>query len=36
MIWENGIETGIIIIYEMNRQFRFDVGYRMLVAGALG
>ena len=37
MIWENGIETCIIyIIYEMNHQFRFDAGYRMLGAGALG
>ena len=24
------------IIYEMNRQSRFDAGYRMLGAGALG
>ena len=35
MIWENGIET-CNIIYETNRQSRFDVGYRMLGAGALG
>ena len=35
MFWENGIET-CNIIYETNRQSRFDVGYRMLGAGALG
>ena len=35
MIWENGIET-YIIICEMNRQSRFDAGYRKLGAGALG
>ena len=34
MFWENGIET-CNIIYETNRQSRFDVGYRMLGAGAL-
>ena len=34
MIWENGIET--CIIYETNNQSRFDAGYRMLRAGALG
>ena len=34
MIWENGIET--CIIYEMNCQSRFDAGYRMFGAGALG
>ena len=36
MIWENGIETCIISIYETNRQSRFDARYRMLGAGALG
>ena len=36
MIWENGIETCIISLKEMNRQSRFDAGYRMLGAGALG
>ena len=35
VIWENGIET-CIISYEMNHQSRFDAGYRMLGAGALG
>ena len=35
MIWENGTET-CIISYETNRQSRFDAGYRMLGAGALG
>ena len=35
MIWENGIET-CIISYEMNHQSRFNAGYRMLGAGALG
>ena len=35
MIWENGIET-YNIIYETNHQSRFDAGYRMLGAGALG
>ena len=35
MIWENGIET-CIISYETNRQSRFDTGYKMLGAGALG
>ena len=35
MIWENGIET-CIISYETNRQSRFDAGYRMLGADALG
>ena len=35
MIWENGTET-YNIIYETNRQSRFDEGYRMLGAGALG
>ena len=35
MIWENGIEI-CIISYEMNLQSRFDAGYRMLGAGALG
>ena len=34
MIWENGTET-YNIIYETNRQSRFDEGYRMLGAGAL-
>ena len=34
MIWENGIET--YIIYETNRQSRFDAGYRKLGTGALG
>ena len=36
MVWENGIETCIYIICETNRQPRFDAGYRMLGAGALG
>jgi len=35
MIWEKGIETRIIIIYEMKRQSRFNAGYRMLGADAL-
>ena len=35
MIWENGIET-FYIIYETNRQSRFDARYWMLGAGALG
>ena len=35
MIWENGIET-CIISYVKCRQSRFDAGYRMLGAGALG
>ena len=33
MIWENGIETCII---SYKNQSRFDAGYRMLGAGALG
>ena len=32
MIWENGIEIRI----ETSRQSRFDAGYWMLGAGALG
>ena len=36
MIWENGIETCIISCKIMNCQSRFDAGYRMLGAGALG
>ena len=45
MIWENGIETCIlsytyyhshIIICETNLKSRFDAGYTMLGAGALG
>ena len=36
MIWENGIKNMYNIIYEMNRQSRFDASYRMLGAGALG
>ena len=36
MIWENGIETRINIIYEMSRQSRFDARCWMLGAGALG
>ena len=36
MIWENGIETGIISYNETNHQSRFDAGYWMLGAGALG
>ena len=35
IIWENGIET-YNIIYETNHQSRFDAGYWMLGAGALG
>ena len=35
-IWENGLETCIIIMYEMSCQSRFDVRYWMLGAGALG
>ena len=37
MIWENGIET-CIISYKKRivHQSRFDAGYRMLEAGALG
>ena len=35
IIWENGIETHNII-YETNHQSRFDAGYWMLGAGALG
>ena len=35
MIWENSIET-CIIIWEIDRHSRFDAGYRMLGAGALG
>ena len=35
MIWENGIET-YNIIYGTNCQSRFDAGYRMLGAAALG
>ena len=35
MIWENGIEA-CRISYETNRQSRFDAGYWMLGAGALG
>ena len=35
MIWENGIET-CIISYKKQIQSRFDAGYRMLGAGALG
>ena len=35
MTWENGLET-CIISYETNRQSRFDAGYWMLGAGALG
>ena len=35
MIWENGIETRINIIYEMSRQSRFDAWYRVLRARAL-
>ena len=33
MTWENGIETCII---SYKNQSRFDAGYRMLGAGALG
>ena len=36
MIWENDIEICIISYKKMNRQSRFDTGYRMLGAGALG
>ena len=36
MIWENGIETCIISYKKQNHQSRFDAGYRMLGAGALG
>ena len=36
MIWENGIETCIISYKKTNHQSRFDAGYRMLGAGALG
>ena len=36
MIWENGIETCILSYMKRNRQSRFDAGYRMLGAGALG
>ena len=35
MIWENGIET-CIIVCETNRQSSLDAGYRMPGAGALG
>ena len=35
MIWENGIETCIIYVKQI-AQSRFDAGYRMLGAGALG
>ena len=35
MIWENGIET-CIISYKTIHQSKFDAGYRMLGAGALG
>ena len=35
MIWENGIET-CTISYKKRFQSRFDAGYRMLGAGALG
>ena len=35
MIWENGIET-YIISCKTNCQSRFDAGYKMLGAGALG
>ena len=35
-IWENGIETCILSYMKRNRQSRFDAGYRMLGAGALG
>ena len=34
-IWENGIET-CTIMYEMSHQSRFDAGYWMLGASALG
>ena len=36
MIWENGIETCIISYKKRITQSRFDAGYRMLGAGALG
>ena len=35
VIWENDILT-CILSCELNRQSRFDAGYRMLGAGALG
>ena len=35
MTWDNGIET-CIISYKKRFQSRFDAGYRMLGAGALG
>ena len=35
-IWENGIETCILSMYETSRQSRFDARYWMLGAGALG
>ena len=35
-IWENSIETCIIIMYETSRQSRFEARYWMLGAGALG
>jgi len=35
VIWENALKH-VNIIYEMNRQSRFDAVYRMLGAGALG
>ena len=36
MIWENGTETCIISYKKWNRQSRFDAGYRIVGAGALG
>ena len=36
MIWENGIETCVISYMKRNRQSRFNAGYRLLGAGALG
>ena len=36
MIWENGIETCIISYKKRIASSRFDAGYRMLGAGALG
>ena len=35
IIWENDIETCIIYVKQI-AQSRFDAGYRMLGAGALG
>ena len=35
-IWENGIETRIISYKKRITSLRFDAGYRMLGAGALG